>query len=396
MGRMTWRFGAYELDPARRELRVAGEPRALQPQVFEVLVYLVRNRHRLVVKEELLRELWPDAIVTDASLQRAVSLARRALRPADRGLLRTHARQGYRFVGEVAETEPDPADTAAEARPAYVRSGDVHVAYRTAGHGPLDVVLVLGWSLGMRAALELRGASELVRALSARARVILFDKRGTGASDRVKALPELPQRVEDLEAVLDAVRSPGAVLVGFSEGGPLALTFAVTRPLRVRGLALVGAFARMSAAPDHPAGWSGAEIASLRAYIARGWGAGATLQAIVPARHLSAPLRAWAARAEQEGASPGAALELLEMNLGIDVRPLLARVRAPAVVLHATGDRVVRVGNGRALAAEIPGARLVEVPGEDHAFLFGGRSILERELLALVERAAARPRPALT
>ena len=396
MARMRWRFGAYELDLALRELRVAGEPRPLQPQVFAVLAYLVRNRHRVVPKEEILRELWPDAIVTDASLQRAVSLARRALRPSDRGLLRTHARQGYSFVGELADVEPDPADAAADTPPSYVRSGDVHVAYRTLGRGSLDVVLVLGWSLGMRAALELRGVSDVVRALSTRARVILFDKRGTGASDRVKALPQLPQRVADLEAVLDAVRSPGAVLVGFSEGGPLALTFAVTRPLRVRGLALVGAFARMATAPDHPAGWSEVEVATLRAYVARGWGSGATMRAFVPARHLTPPLRAWAARAEQEGASPGAALELLEMNLGIDVRPLLPRVRTPSVVLHATDDRVVRVGNGRALAAAIPGALLVELPGEDHAFLFGGRGTLERELVTLLERAVARPGAALT
>ena len=124
----------------------------------------------------------------------------------------------------------------------------------------------------------------------------------------MKALPQLLQRVEDLEAVLDAVRSPGA----------------------------------------HPAGWSEVEVATLRVYIARGWGSGATMRAFVPARHLTPPLRAWAARAEQEGASPGAALELLGMNLGIDVRPLLPRVRTPSVVLHATGDRVVRVGNGRA------------------------------------------------
>jgi pimeloyl-ACP methyl ester carboxylesterase len=393
---MGWRFGAYELDLARRELRVDGEPRPLQPQVFAVLAYLVRNRHRVVPKEEILRELWPDAVVTDASLQRAVSQARRALRPADRLLLRTHARQGYRFMGELEEIEPDLTDAAADAPPKYVRSGDVHVAYRTVGRGPLDLVLVLGWSLGMRSSLELRGVSDLVRTLSARARVLLFDKRGTGASDRVKALPQLPQRVQDLEAVLDAVRSPGAVLVGFSEGGPLALTFAVTRPLRVRGLALVGAFARMSAAPDHPAGWSDGEVAMLRTYIEQGWGSGATMRALVPARHFTPALRAWAARAEQEGASPGAALELLEMNLGIDVRSLLPRLRTPSVVLHATGDRVVRVGNGRALAAGIPGARLVELPGEDHAFLFGGRATLERELVALLDRAAARPTAALT
>jgi pimeloyl-ACP methyl ester carboxylesterase len=357
--------------------------------VFAVLAYLLRHHDRVVPKEELLRELWPDAVVTDASLQRAVSLARRALRAADRGLMRTHARRGYRFVGEVTAAVPDSTDAAADGPPGYVRCGDVHVAYRTVGEGPVDVVLVLGWSLSMRAALELRGVAELVRALSARARVVLFDKRGTGASDRVKALPGLQQRVDDLEALLVAVRSPGAVVVGFSEGGPMAVTFGALRPGRVRGLALVGAFARMAAAPDHPAGWSDAEIAALRRYIERRWGGGATMRALVPQRHLSRPVREWAARAEQDGASPGAALDLLDMNLAIDVRTQLPRVRVPAVVLHATGDRVVRVGNARGLAAGIPGARLVEVPGDDHAFLFGGRPRLERELGALVEGAAA-------
>ena len=392
---MRFRFGAYELDVARHELHVAGKVRPVQPQVFALLAYLVRHRDRVIAKEELLRQLWPDAVVTDASLQRAVSLARRALRPADRGLLRTYARIGYRFLGDVIA--PDADDEAAPSGPPrYARCGDVHLAYRMVGSGPVDVVLVLGWSLGMDSALRLGGAAELVAALSGHARILLFDKRGTAASDRVKALPRLAERVDDLAALLDAVRSRGAILVGFSEGGPLSVAFAATRPSRVRGLALVGAFARMAAAPDHPHGWSDAQIASLRAYIQNAWGAGATMRALVPERHLSDAVRAWAARAEQEGASPGAALDLLEMNLDIDVRPLLPRVRTPAVVLHAIGDRVVPVGNGRALAAAIPGARLVELPGDDHAFLFGGRPSLERELTALVEGTAAGRGLALT
>jgi len=385
--RVGWRFGSYELDVGRREFRAAGVVRPLQPQVFAVLAYLVRHRDHVVSKDELLRELWPDAIVTDASLQRAVSLARRALRPADRGLLRTHARHGYRFVGEVTGADPDSIDSAAGERPSYLRRGDVHIAYRVVGDGPVDVVLVLGWSLRMRSAIELAGAAEIVRALSHRGRVVMFDKRGTGASDRVKALPRLPERVDDVVALLDAVGSPGAVLVGFSEGGPMALTLAATCPARVRGLALVGAFARLAAAPDHPDGWTETEIATLRNYVQRGWGAGATIRALVPERHLTDAVRSWAARAEEEGASPGAALDLFEMNLDIDVRPLLPRVQAPTVVLHAAGDRVVRVGNGRALAQAIPGARLVEVPGDDHAFLFSGRPRLLREILALVDGA---------
>jgi pimeloyl-ACP methyl ester carboxylesterase/DNA-binding winged helix-turn-helix (wHTH) protein len=392
---MRFRFGAYELDVARHELRVGGEVRPVQPQVFAVLAYLVRHRDRVIPKEELLRQLWPDAVVTDASLQRAVSLARRALRPADRGLLRTHARVGYHFVGDVVAPERDE-EALLSGPPRYATCGDVHLAYRILGGGPMDVVFVLGWSLGMDSALRLGGAADLVAALSGRARIILFDKRGTGASDRVKALPRLAERVDDLGALLDAVRSPGAILVGFSEGGPLSVAFSATRPSRVRGLALVGAFARMAAGPDHPHGWSDREIASLRAYIQNAWGSGATMRALVPERHLTDAVRAWAARAEQEGASPGAALDLLEMNLDIDVRALVPRVRAPAVVLHATGDRVVRVGNGRALAAAIPGASLVELPGDDHPFLFAGRPSLERALTALIDRTAAVRGAALT
>jgi len=386
---VRWRFGPYELDEARRELRVAGALRPLQPRVFDVLAYLVAHGDRVVEKEELLREVWRDAVVTDASLQRAVSVARRALRAADRDLLRTHARRGYRFVGAARALDADPADAALDGPPRYARSGAVHVAYRTVGRGPVDVVLVLGWSLSMRSALELPAGRALVGALARRARVVLFDKRGTGASDRVKALPSIAQREQDLEAVLDALRSPGAILVGFSEGGPMAITFASRHPARTRGLALVGAFARMAAAPDHAHGWSPREVAALRAYVQAGWGSGATMLAIVPERLRSDDVRAWAARAEQEGASPGAALELVDMNLAIDVRSQLGALRVPAVVLHAAGDRVIGADNGRALAAAIPGARLVEVPGDDHAFLFGGRGVLLRELDRLMDRAAA-------
>jgi pimeloyl-ACP methyl ester carboxylesterase len=391
---VRWRFGRYELDAGRRELRVDGAPTPLQPQVFDVLRYLVAHRDRVVEKAELLHALWPDAVVTDASLQRAVSQARRALRGADRELVRTHPRHGYRFVGAVEELEADPGDAVLDGPTRYARSGEVHVAYRAVGRGPVDVVLVLGWSLSMRCALQLPGARELVRALASRARVVLFDKRGTGDSDRVKVLPSLVQRQQDLEVVLDALRSPGAILVGFSEGGPLAIAFACRRPARTRGLALVGAFARMAAAPDHPAGWSAAQVAELRAYVSDGWGRGSSLLAVVPERHRSDAIRAWAARAEQEGASPGAALDLVDMNLDIDVRSMLSEVRVPTVVLHAAGDRVVRAGNGRALAKAIRGARLVEEPGDDHSFLFACRRVLTGELERLLDQVA--PPRALT
>jgi pimeloyl-ACP methyl ester carboxylesterase len=358
------RFDGFELDTGRRELRCRGELRPLQPQAFAVLEYLVRHRDRAVSKAELLRELWPDTVVGEGSVQRAVSLARTAI--GDDGTrLRTLPRHGYRFVASVeggaAEELP---------RPRFARSGDVHIAYCTLGEGELDIVIVPGWVFPMQAFFDHPVIAAPIRALTRFGRVILFDKRGTGLSDRVKELPTLEQRMDDLRAVLDAAGSREALLVGYSEGGPLCLLYATSYPERTRGLLLIGAFARWTAAPDYPAGWSAEVIAGLRRYIGQAWGAGDTIRAIVQSHAGDADIAAWAARTETQGASPGAALELLEMNSQVDVRPLLGAVAVPTLILHHTGDAVIPVANARYLGAHIPGARLVEVDGDDHMFAF--------------------------
>lgn len=382
---VIYRFGDYELDLARHELRAAGVVRALQPQAFSVLSYLVRHRGRAVPKRELLAELWPDAVVGEGSLQRAVSLARAAI--ADGGEhIRTVPRHGYRFVSPVEERAAPSAEVAtpsAAFRPRFVRSGDIHVAYHTLGEGPPDIVLVPGWAFPMRAYLDHPEPRAQLTELCELGRVILFDKRGTGLSDRVKKLPTLEQRIDDLTAVLDAAGSRQAILVGASEGGPMSLLFATTYPQRARGLVLVGSFARWTAAPDHPCGWPPSAVERLRSYIERSWGEGATIAAIAASRASDPDVQAWAARAELEGASPGAALELLEMNRQIDVRPLLPLVTTPTLVLHRGDDDVIHPDNGRDLAARIPGARLVEAAGRDHMFLFEGRHHL-RDAIAWV------------
>jgi DNA-binding winged helix-turn-helix (wHTH) protein len=146
---MTIGFGEYELDPARRELRMNGVPQPLQPQVFDLLLYLVENRERVVSKHELLRELWSDAVVTESSLQRAVSLARSALGKRGAALIQTHPRKGYRFVGKTRDDEEPRVETALQ--PRYAHSGDVHIAYATIGRGETDIVVVNGWIMPMRA-----------------------------------------------------------------------------------------------------------------------------------------------------------------------------------------------------------------------------------------------------
>lgn len=366
---MIYRWAGFQLSTDTRELWGDGQPVALQPQALAVLEYLVRHRHRAVPKRELLEALWPDAVVGEGSLRRAIHGARTAL--GDGGdSIRTIPRLGYRFVAEVDEVEEAAS---AGFRPRFVRSGEVHIAYHTIGDGEIDLVLVPGWAFPMRAFLDHPELRQAIHELGELGRVVLFDKRGTGLSDRVKDVPRLEQRADDLRAVLDVVASQRAVLLGYSEGGPLSLLYASMHPERIHGLVLVGSFARWAAAPDYPCGWSPEVIERLRDYINRSWGAGETIRAIAESRASDPLVAAWAARAEQEGASPGAALDLLQMNLQIDVRPLLPVISVPTAVLHHTGDAVIDAACSRDLAARIPRARLDERQGLDHVFFFEDR-----------------------
>lgn len=377
---MIFRFDDVEIDSKRRELRRAGVVRPLQPQAYAVLEYLVRHRDRVVTKEELLDALWPDAVVSEGSIHRAVSVARQAIGDDGR-CIKTVPKLGYRFVGQVSVA--DDARPPSFGRPRFARSGDVHIAFQTFGEGDLDLVLVPGWVFPMSAILEEPTIRSRVESLTRFGRVVLFDKRGTGLSDRVKALPTLEERMDDLRAVLDEIRSRQVLFVGYSEGGPLCLMYATTYPRRTRGLLLVGSFARWMSAPDYPAGWSEAELQRLRAYIASGWGSGQTVRAIVESKADEPAIQAWAARAEQQGASPGAALELLEMNARVDVRALLPAVAVPTIALHHTRDAVIRAESSRFLASQIRGARLIEVDGTDHLFAFEGWDALTNAIEAL-------------
>ena len=389
---MTFVFAEFELDPARRELRANGETQPLQPQVFDLLLYLVENHERVVPKQELLEALWPETIVTESSIQRAVSLARSSLGERGPALIQTFPRQGYRFVGELASKKKTSAS--AQLRPRYVKCGDVHVAFTTLGSGETDIVVVNGWILPMRAMFRHPDTRSALEVLSERGRVITFDKRGTGLSDRVKDPPAHEQRMDDLRVVLDACNSKQAILVGMSEGGALAMLYAATFPERVRGLVLCGAFARMTTAPGYSYGYPPEEMDRLKGYIRGGWGKGASLRPIAPKELRQDPeFLDWVAFAEQEGTSPGSALDLLDMNLRIDLRALLPAIRVPTVILQADEDKMIHPASGRYLAEHIPNARYVEAPGSDHVFYFRTREaildavqwVLEQEVPELEE-----------
>jgi len=376
---MTFVFGEFELDPARRELRVAGKARSLQPQVFDLLLYLVEHHERVVPKRELLEALWPDTIVTESSLQRAVSLARSALGVRGPALIQTFPRQGYRFVGEIAQQSKAPRKT--QLRPRYAQSGDVHIAYTTLGKGDTDIVIILGWVLPMRAMFKHPKTRAAIEGLSEIGRVILFDKRGTGLSDRVREVPIHEQRMDDLGTVLDACDSKRAILLGFSEGGALAMLYAASYPERVRGLILCGAFARMTRAPNYPGGYTEGEMEKLKSYIRGAWGKGASLRAIAPSQLSDPNFVEWVEFSEQEGTSPGSALDLLDMNLRIDLRAMLPTIRIPTVVMQADDDKMIHPASGRYLKEHIRDAKYIETSGDDHVFFFRSQN----EILEAVE-----------
>jgi len=262
----------------------------------------------------------------------------------------------------------------------YARSGDIHIAYQTTGRGPCDVVLVPGFVSHVEYQWELPRWARNLERLASFSRLICFDKRGTGLSDRMASIPTLEERMDDVRAVMDAVGSNRAALFGISEGGPMSVLFAATYPARTSALILYGSFARRVWAPDYP--WAPTVEESNRhiEVIERDWGGPVRIDVVAPSGVNDEAFRRWYANYRRLSASPGAAVEAIRMNMQIDVRRVLPTVQVPTLVLHVTGDRSVHIGNARYLAQHIPGARLVELPGEDHMPLFGNGDTIVDEI----------------
>jgi pimeloyl-ACP methyl ester carboxylesterase len=255
----------------------------------------------------------------------------------------------------------------------YARSGELSIAWQCVGHGPLDLLIIPGLISHVEAFHELPGYTRFLSRLAGFARVITFDKRGNGLSDRVADVPSLPERLDDVRAVLDVVGSQRTALLGLSEGGALAIHFAATDPARVAALALFGAFPRMLAAPGYEAGLPPEAYEQFAAEMTRGWGTGGPMITIFGPSlgQAHSRIRDVAARCERLSATPTTMRGLWRMNASIDVRDAVARVRAPTLVMHRTGDHVVPVAASRWLAARLPGARLLELAGEDHLPFIG-------------------------
>jgi len=247
----------------------------------------------------------------------------------------------------------------------YARSGDVHIAYQVTGSGSLDLVYVPGFVSHLELAWDAPATAHMFDRLGTFARLIRFDKRGTGMSDRVP-IATLEERMDDLRAVMDAVGSERAALMGVSEGGPMSLLFAATYPARTSALVLYAAFAKRLWSPDYPIGVSEIDRAAYLDLIAQRWGEEADVSVVAPSLAHDPEARRRFAMSRRMSASPGAALAIVRMNSEIDVRHVLPVIRIPTLILHRATDRDVAVGNGRYLAEHIPGARYVEFPAGDH------------------------------
>jgi class 3 adenylate cyclase len=255
-----------------------------------------------------------------------------------------------------------------EAETRYAKSGDLHIAYQVVGEGSHDLMVVLPFVSHLEHYWEEPTVARFLTQLASFSRLILFDKRGTGLSDRVPPdrLPTFEERMDDVRAVMDAVGSQRAALFGLSEGGPMSALFAATYPERTSALILYGTFASTIRDAEYPWAMDPEERHKLIEAIPEQWGQGATVDQLAPSLAGDERFRRWWARLERLGASPGAAMALRRMNAEIDIRQTLAAIRVPTLVLHRMADRDTSIDEARYLAAHIPQVKLVVLPGADH------------------------------
>lgn len=271
----------------------------------------------------------------------------------------------------------------------YAKSGSVNIAYQVLGEGPLDLVLVPGFVSHVEVAWEEPNFARFLSRLALFARLIVFDKRGTGMSDPVTSPPTMDERMDDIRAVMDAVGSSRAGIFGISEGGTLSILFAHRHPDRVQALVLYGSWARRLAAPDYP--W-GLREQELEGFLGRMGDAWATGEWWTPSPADDDATKRWWARYLRMSASPAMAQGVIRMNTEIDVRALLSELRVATLILHRTGDNWIVVGHGRYLAKHIPDARYVELPGVDHRIPAGEVEPILTEIEIFLTGRKHRPR----
>jgi class 3 adenylate cyclase len=265
----------------------------------------------------------------------------------------------------------------------YAKSGDVHIAYQVFGKGPTNIVLTPGSISHIDYMWKEPGYRRFLEGLAQIGRVALFDKRGTGLSDRELGMPTYADRMDDIRAVMDAAQFDNAVLFGVSEGVPMSILFAASYPSRTRALILYGGFAKGSSAPDYPWGETREQQEAAIKTLESHWGQWEYEEEIVsvmaPSKVGDKKFTRWLLDMRRAGSTPGAQIALMKSNINMDVRHVLPTVRVPTLVIHLKGDKDVNIEEGRYIAKHIPGSKMVELEGFDHMF-FVDRKLTDRLL----------------
>ncbi len=366
------------LDEERRELRRNGTPVPVEPQVFDLLACLLRHRARVVTRDDLLAMVWGGRIVSDSTLASRVNAARRAI--GDSGdaqrLLRTIPRRGFRFIGPVRELDdsdpPWPVDAPHQAV-TFCRSADgVTLAVASAGEGP-PLLRAGTWLTHVELDWHSPLWSPLLRRLAGRHRLIRYDSRGNGLSDREVAEISFDAFLRDIEAVAASVGEEAFALMGASQGGAAAIAYAARHPARVSRLVLCGAYARGRNRRGMPV--ERAKAQALMTLMREGWGdeRSAFMQAfssVYLPRGTPEQIRWWT-DLQRATTSADTAIRFREACDEIDVSTLLPLIEAPTLVLHSRGDTVSPFEEGRRIAAAIPRARFVELDSDNHVIMEG-------------------------
>ena len=423
-------FDGFRVDVSERILFKGNREVPLTPKVFDTLLVLLENSSHVLTKKELMQQVWPDSFVEENNLAQNISVLRKALGKGKEGehYIQTVPKRGYRFVADVTATggeeesvivrertrarivversdeddalksllpgariiDVSPAEVTHKLEPElqrppetmYARSGDVNIAYQVIGDAPLDLVFVMGWVSHLEYFWREPSFARFLLRLASFSRLILFDKRGTGLSDRVplNQLPTLEQRMDDVRAVMDAVGSERAALCGVSEGGPMCSLFAATYPEKTLALVMIGTYAKRIRDAEYPWGPTMEQREHFFEVMRKQWGGPVGIEERAPSVADDPKFRDWWATYLRMGASPGAAVALTQMNAEIDVRNVLPSIRVPSLVIHRTDDQCLKVEEGRFVAQQIPGAKFVELPGNDHLPFVGDQDAILDEV----------------
>jgi pimeloyl-ACP methyl ester carboxylesterase/DNA-binding winged helix-turn-helix (wHTH) protein len=398
-------FAMFRVDLVERLLFKEDREVPLTPKVFDTLLVLLENSSHVLTKQELMQKVWPDSFVEENNLAQNISVLRKAI---GEEFIQTVPKRGYRFVGDVSvnqdetlivhervrgrivvehtddtdETNQIEEKLIKSPETMYARSGDVNIAYQVIGDAPLDLVFVMGWVSHLEYFWREPSFARFLMRLASFSRLILFDKRGTGLSDRVpiNQLPTLEQRMDDVRAVMNAVGSERAALCGVSEGGPMCSLFAATYPEKTLALVMIGTYAKRIRDAEYPWGPTVEEREHFFEVMRRQWGGPVGIDERAPSGANDPKFREWWATYLRMGASPGAAVALTQMNAEIDVRNVLPSIRVPSLVIHRREDQCLKVEEGRFVAERIPGAKFVELPGNDHLPFVGDQDAILDEM----------------